>query len=169
MQIKQGKGIINSLEIPDALKQYNDNNGVVRARLIFGFVGAENISDSDDLTATLLARTGNNVFSVIIDITDIGLKTAQKQFVGKNAHFTVFNFTINELTNGKFTTVNNGEREYSSLSSPHIGEADEKSCFENLVKRLKKDLQVGRLFLGELPKQEQPKQQPAQDSEEDPF
>ena len=71
MQIKKGKGTIKALEIPVALAGYNDDNGVIRARLIFSFVGAENIQDTEDLTAQLLSRTGNNTFSVIIDITDI--------------------------------------------------------------------------------------------------
>lgn len=168
MQIKKGKGIVKALEIPDALAAYNTENGVIRARLIFSFVGAENIQDTDDLTAQLLSRTGNNTFSVIIDITDIGLDKAKVAFVGKNAHFTVLSFTVAELTGDKFTIVNNGEREYSSLSSPHIGEADEKTAFETLVKRLRKDLSEGKLFLGELPKGNTPQQQPMQQPMQQP-
>lgn len=162
MQIKKGKGVVKELEIPNALATYNTENGVIRARLIFSFVGAESIQDTDDLTAQLLSRIGTNTFSVIIDITDIGLDKAKIEFVGKNAHFTVLSFTVAELTRDKFTIVNNGEREYSSLSSPHIGEADEKTAFELLVKRLRKDLSEGKLFLGELPKDNTPQRQPMQ-------
>lgn len=149
MQIKKGQATIKALEIPDALQEYNVTNNVTRARLLFSF-GVEN-ADLDDITAQLLGRVGNNSFSVIIDITDLGLQKATALFVGKQALFTVFSFTIAELTDNKFAVVNNGEREYSSLSSPHVGEADEKASFESLVKRLKKDLQDGKLFLGELP------------------
>lgn len=157
MQIKKGQATIKALEIPDALQEYNVANNVTRARLLFSF-GVEN-TDSDDITAQLLGRVGNNSFSVIIDITDLGLQKAVALFVGKQALFTVFSFTIAELTGNKFAVVNNGEREYSSLSSPHVGEADEKASFESLVKRFKKDLQDGKLFLGELPQSNIPQQQ----------
>lgn len=178
MQIKKGNGTIKALEIPDSLQRYNVANNVTRARLLFSF-GVEN-TDSDDITAQLLGRIGNNSFSVIIDITDLGLQKAQRIFVGKQAVFTVFSFTIAELTGNKYNIVNNGEREYSGLSSPHVGEADEKSCFENLVKRLKKDLQDGKLMLGGLPQSNMPQQQrmqqqpvqtppPAQGDNNDPF
>ena len=163
MQIKKGKGIVKALEIPDALASYNNENKVTRARLIFSFVGAEGISDTDDLTTQLLNRTGNNVFSVIIDITDIGLQAAQVAFVGKNAHFTVISFSILELTENNHTVVNNGEREYSSLSSPHIGEVtDTESVYNTLRNRLIKDVENGRLFLGKLPQQQLTQQQPTQ-------
>ena len=177
MQIKKGQATIKALEIPDALQQYNNEHNVIRARLLFSF--GVSSTDTDDITAQLLGRVGNNSYSVIIDITDLGLNKAQALFVGKQALFTVFSFTIAELTGNKYNLVNNGEREYSSLSSPHVGEKDEKSSFESLVKRLKKDLQDGKLFLGELPQSNTPQQQrqqqlvqtppPAQGGNNDPF
>ena len=161
MQKKQGKATIVDVEIPDALVAYNTANKVLRARLVFSFVGTSS-NDADDLTAALLSRSGNNHYSVIIDITDLSLKEAQMQFVGKMATFTVFSFTISELTDGKYSVVNNGEREYSSLSSPHIGEDNnDTAVFENLIKRLKRDISEGRLYLGEL-QQQPPTQQPQQ-------
>ena len=182
MQIKKGTGNITALEIPDALATYNNENGVTRARLLFSFVGS-NSTDTDDTTTLLLSRVSNNKYSLIIDISDIGLQKAVALFVGKTAQFTVFSFSIEELTGGKYTLVNNGEREYSSLSSPHVGEADEKASFESLVKRLKKDISEGKLFLGELPQSDTPPQKqggqrppkknntppPAQGGEESPF
>lgn len=156
MNKKQGNGIIKALEIPDALKAYNDENNVIRARLVFSF-GVDS-GNTDDITAQLLGRIGNNVYSIIIDISDIGLQKAVAAFVGKTALFTVHSFTIAELTGNKYTIVNNGEREYSSLSSPHVGEADERADFESLVKRLKKDISEGKLFLGELPQSNTPPQ-----------
>ena len=161
MQKKQGQANIIGLEIPNALQEYNNTNNVVRARLIFSFVGT-NSTNENDLTAMLLSRTGNNTYSVIIDITDIGLQKAQQLFVGKVAIFTVFSFSVLELTENNFTVVNNGEREYSSLSSPHIGEmTDPETAFSALRGRLSKDLESGRLFLGSLP-QQTPTQQPPQ-------
>ena len=161
MQIKKGTGNITALEIPDALAAYNNENGVTRARLLFSFIGS-NSTDADDLTSALLSRVGNNSYSLIIDISDLGLAKAVALFVGKTAQFTVFSFSIEELTGGKYTLVNNGEREYSSLSSPHVGEADEKASFESLVKRLKKDISEGKLFLGELQSNTPPQKQGGQ-------
>nr|DAM86522.1 MAG TPA: hypothetical protein [Caudoviricetes sp.] len=159
MQKKQGMGNITSLEIPELLAEYNTANNVTRARLVFSFVGTNN-TDENDITSQLLSRVGNNSYSLIIDISDLGIQKATALFVGKQATFTVFSFTISELTGDKYAIVHNGEREYSSLSSPHIGENnDEKSCFESLVKRLKKDVLDGKLFLGELQSNTPPQRQ----------
>ena len=161
MQKKQGTGNINALEIPDALAQYNNENNVVRARLLFSFVGTTS-TDENDITTQLLGRIGNNTYSVIIDISDIGIQKAVALFVGKQAQFTVYTFTIDELTGGKWKVVNNGEREYSSLSSPHIGDFDDKTALDSLTKRLIKDVESGKLLLGEMPKNQQPPQQGGQ-------
>ena len=161
MQKRQGTGNINALEIPDALAQYNNENNVVRARLLFSFVGTTS-TDENDITAQLLGRIGNNTYSVIIDISDIGIQKAVALFVGKQAQFTVYTFTIDELTGGKWKVVNNGEREYSSLSSPHIGDFDDKVALDSLTKRLIKDVESGKLLLGEMPKNQQPPQQGGQ-------
>lgn len=151
MQKKQGLGKITSLTIPEALEDYNAEHGVTRARLKWSFVGSS--EPTDDLTTQLLNRVGNNSFSVIIDITDIGLQAAQAAFVGKTAHFTVFQFTIGELTDGKYSLVNNGESEYASLSSPHIGDVNDTSAsFDSLQKRLSKDIDEGKLFFGKMKK-----------------
>ena len=160
MNKKQGTGNINALEIPDALAQYNNENNVVRARLLFSFVGTTS-TDENDITTQLLGRIGNNTYSVIIDISDIGIQKAVALFVGKQAQFTVYTFTIDELTGGKWKVVNNGEREYSSLSSPHIGDFDDKAALDSLTKRLIKDVESGKLLLGEMPQNgQQPPQQP---------
>lgn len=156
MQKKQGNGRINALEIPDALAQYNNENNVVRARLLFSFMGTAS-TDENDITSQLLGRIGNNTYSVIIDISDIGIQKAQQLFVGKQAQFTVYTFTIDELTCGEWKVVNNGEREYSSLSSPHIGDFDDKVALDSLIKMLVKDVESGKLFLGEIPPQQPPK------------
>lgn len=160
MQIKKGNGIVNALEIPDALAAYNAENNVIRARLLFSFVGNSSANEND-LTAALLNRVGNNSFSLIIDISDIGLQKAQSLFVGKTALFTVISFSILELTENNYNVVNNGEREYSNLSSPHVGDVtDTESVYNTLRNRLSKDLESGRLFLGKL--SQQPPQQGGQ-------
>ena len=168
MQKKQGQGNIVALEIPDALQQYNVANKVTRARLVFSFIGTQS-TDENDLTAQLLNRVGNNTYSVIIDITDIGLQKAVALFVGKQATFTVYSFSVLELTENNFAIINNGEREYSSLSSPHIGNmTDDNVAFNTLRNRLSKDLESGRLILGKLPQQPPTQQPPQQGGQQQP-
>ena len=156
MKKKQGKALVSSIEIPEALQDFNESNNVTRARLIFTF--NSNVDDSDDdITAMLAARSGNQTYSVIIDITDMGakdaecLKAAKAAFEGKTATFTVFNWDVSELNDNGETVVNNGSREYSSLSDPYIGEnIDEESSLTRMRRRLNNDIEKGNLEYGAL-------------------
>lgn len=163
MKKKQGKALVTAVEIPDALADYNEANDVVRARIIFTFNSPVE-SDEDDITAMLAARSGNQTYSVIIDITDMGenekacLKAAKAAFEGKSATFTVFNWDISELNNEGETSVNNGEREYSSLSDPYIGSnVDEESSRTRMINRLVRDIENGTLEFGGIVHEEKPK------------
>lgn len=162
MKKKQGKALVTAVEIPDALADYNDANDVVRARIIFTF-NSPIESDEDDITAMLAARSGNQTYSVIIDITDMGanesaaLKAAKAAIEGKQATFTVFSWEISELNNDGETSVNNGEREYSSLSDPYIGSnVDEESSRTRMVNRLARDIESGALEFGSISHEEKP-------------
>ena len=156
MKKKQGKALVSSIEISEALQDFNESNNVTRARLVFTF--NSNVDDSgDDITAMLAARSGNQTYSVIIDITDMGangaecLKAAKAAFEGKTATFTVFNWDISELNGNGETVVNNGSREYSSLSDPYIGEnVDEESSFTRMCRRLNNDIENGNLEYGTI-------------------
>lgn len=164
MKKKQGKALVTSVEIPDALADYNESNNVVRARIIFTF-NSPIESDEDDITSMLAARSGNQTYSVIIDITDMGanesaaLKAAKAAIEGKQATFTVFSWDISELNNDGEKSVNNGEREYSSLSDPYIGaNADEESSRTRMVNRLARDIESGALEFGSISHKEKPQQ-----------
>lgn len=156
MKKKQGKALVSSIEIPEALQDFNESNNVTRARLVFTF--NSNVDDTgDDITAMLAARSGNQTYSVIIDITDMGandtecLKAAKAAFKGKQATFTVFNWDISELNDNGETIVNNGSREYSSLSDPYIGEnVDEESSLTRMRRRLNNDIENGNLEYGAI-------------------
>lgn len=156
MKKKQGKALVTAVEIPDALADYNEENDVVRARIVFTFNSPVE-SDEDDITSMLAARSGNQTYSVIIDITDMGanesaaLKAAKAAIEGKQATFTVFSWDISELNDGGETSVNNGEREYSSLSDPYIGSnIDEGSSRTRMVNRLARDVDSGALKFGSI-------------------
>lgn len=163
MKKKQGKALVTAVEIPDALADYNEANNVVRARIVFTFNSPVD-SDEDDITSMLAARSGNQTYSVIIDITDMGvnesdaLKAARAAIEGKQATFTVFSWDISELNDDGETSVNNGEREYSSLSDPYIGaNTDEESSRTRMVNRLARDIESGALEFGSIVHEEKPK------------
>lgn len=156
MKKKQGKALVSSIEIPEALADFNESNNVTRARLIFTF-NSNVDSDGDDITSMLAARSGNQTYSVIIDITDMGnngaecLKNAKATFEGKQATFTVFNWDVSELNDNGETVVNNGSREYSSLSDPYIGDSvDEESSLTRMRRRLNSDIENGNLEFGTI-------------------
>ena len=162
MKKKQGKALVTMVEIPGALADYNEENNVVRARIVFTF-NSHVESNEDDITSMLAARSGNQTYSVIIDITDMGanesaaLKAAKAAIEGKQATFTVFNWDVSELNNDGETSVNNGEREYSSLSDPYIGaNADEESSRTRMVSRLVRDIESGALEFGSISHKEKP-------------
>lgn len=155
--------MVSSIEIPEALQDFNSENDVTRARLIFTF-NANVESDEDDITAMLAARSGNQTYSVIIDITDMGenekacLKAAKAAFEGKQAMFTVFNWDVSELNSDGETVVNNGSREYSSLSDAYIGaNVDEENSRTRMVNRLSRDIESGVLNYGSIMHEENPK------------
>lgn len=162
MKKKQGKALVTAVEIPSALADYNEENDVVRARIVFTF-NSPIESDEDDITSMLAARSGNQTYSVIIDITDMGasesaaLKAAKAAIEGKQATFTVFSWDISELNDDGETIVNNGEREYSSLSDPYIGSnVDEESSRTRMVNRLARDIESGALEFGSISHEKKP-------------
>lgn len=163
MKKKQGKALVTAVEIPEALAEYNEANDVVRARIIFTF-NSPIESDEDDITSMLAARSGNQTYSVIIDITDMGanesaaLKAAKAAIEGKQATFTVYSWDISELNDYGETSVNNGKREYSSLSDPYIGaNVDDESSRARMVNRLARDIESGALEFGGISNDEKPK------------
>lgn len=162
MKKKQGKALVTAVEIPEALADYNEANGVIRARIVFTF-NSPIESSEDDITSMLAARSGNQTYSVIIDITDMGaneseaLKAARAAIEGKKATFTVFSWDVSELNDDGETSVNNGEREYSSLSDPYIGDVeDNESSRTRMISRLARDIESGALEFGSISHEEKP-------------
>ena len=163
MKKKQGKATVTLVEIPETLAEFNESNNVTRARLVFSF-SSPTTDDEDDITSVLAARSGNQTYSVIIDITDMGdsekacLNAAKIAFEGKQATFTVFNWDVSELNDDGETVVNNGDREYSSLSDPYIGSnTDEDSSLTRMRRRLNNDIESGNLEYGAIVHDEKPK------------
>lgn len=64
--------------------------------------------------------------------------------------FTVYTFTISELTDGKHSHVNNGVRNYSTMSTTYLNEHNDKTeAFEvvraDLDRRLQNDYEFGKV------------------------
>ena len=65
--------------------------------------------------------------------------------------FTVFTWDVSELNENGEIVVNNGSREYSSLSDPYVGTAaTEDSSRTRMVSRLARDIEDGNLEFGSL-------------------
>lgn len=64
--------------------------------------------------------------------------------------FTVYTFTVSELTDGEHTHVNNGVRNYSTMSTTYLNEHDDKNEALELVRndlerRLQNDYEYGKV------------------------
>ena len=69
----------------------------------------------------------------------------------KYPKFTMYTFTISELTEGEHKAVNNGERNYSTMSTTYLNEHNDVEEAKNVVlDQLKKRIDDGAYEYGEL-------------------
>ena len=69
----------------------------------------------------------------------------------KYPKFTMYTFTISELTNGEYKAVNNGERNYSTMSTTYLNEHNDIEEAKNVVlDQLKKRIDDGSYEYGEM-------------------
>lgn len=144
--MKKGNGKIMSLEINDALKEWNDSNDTERASLSFSYV-ADNDEEENGVLALLMQAT-SHTYSLIIDLQKIGmpLEKAQKALVGQVAPFVTYVFTISELTNGEHSVVHGTSRDYTNFSVSYIDTPDaptEETAREAVKSSLNKGLDSG--------------------------
>lgn len=161
----QELGTILSVEIPEALQEWNEENDSERARLNFAYASnASDLSDGEDEAARLLLaqHTNGQRYSVMVDLSscegeDTESKRAwfESQLKGKKVTFTTFVEDVAALLadteNEGEMLVNNGVREYRTLSDSFLGKNDdEKSAFDRLRSRLLQQLDDGTIELGSL-------------------
>ena len=138
------KGLANLVGLDNSsLKEFNEINGTNRAKLAFSYV-AKKSEDATGLDAMLQScSTEGNVYSVIIELS--GLKEEELQKLKnavsnkQQANFSTVICSISQLTDNKFAVVNNGSRDYSTLSNSYLGLRDEgflKESAEALKNRL---------------------------------
>lgn len=158
-------GSVLSVEIPEALQDWNEENESERARLNFAYASnATDLSEGEDEAARLLLaqHTNGQRYSVMVDLSTIdGKDTEEKrawfetQLKGKKVTFTTFIADVAELLaetdNDGVTIVNNGVRDYRTLSDSFLGKNDdEKSAFDRLRARLVQQLDDEVLSVGSI-------------------
>ena len=155
----QQKAVVELVEITEALAESNkertDESGVFteNARLVFNIAGNAEISDDDDVTALVQERMQNTRYSVLFNIVGFdktnkdNLDVAKQMLEGKTLTVSVFKWTVDELTEGKFSAVyTESGRTYSALSDPHVGIFnDSEASFAKVRTRLQRDIEEGRL------------------------
>lgn len=155
----QQKAVVELVEITEALAESNkertDESGVFteNARLVFNIAGNAEISDEDDVTALVQERMQNTRYSVLFNIVGFdktnkdNLGVAKKMLEGKTLTVSVFKWTVEELTEGKYNAVySESGRAYSSLSDPHVGVFDDsEASFAKVYARLQRNIEEGRL------------------------
>lgn len=142
---------IQSVELSEQLIGWNEDNDAFRVRLRFAYQsttakedeeeGILSLSDFEDAGASV-----GKVYTCLINFDSLltdkhnesaqekALKTIKDKFEGKKARFSTFDYTISELTEGKEKVVNNGKRDYSSLSNSYLGNVEDE---ENELNKLK--------------------------------
>lgn len=89
----------------------------------------------NDLANTSKDDIANELNCKVSDLTETDVQSY------RFPKFTVYTFTISELTDGEHTTVNNGERNYSTMSTTYLNEHDDAEearavVFQQLQKRI---------------------------------
>lgn len=153
---KQGKAKIISVEQNEKLEQSNEELNLNRARLTFRY-GSESDSNDDDVMNLLQSLdTRNNEYSVLIELGENSLEDIQSKLVGKVAIFTTYTLDVatalkGTKVEGKYTTINNGVRTYTSFSESYIGTAtDDETALRRIKDRMLTGIQDETYKLGEI-------------------
>lgn len=153
---KQGKAKIISVEQNEKLEQSNEELNLNRARLTFRY-GSES-SDNDDDVMNLLQSldTRNNEYSVLIELGENSLEDIKSKLVGKVAIFTTYTLDVatalkGTKAEGKYTTINNGVRSFTSFSESYIGTAtDDETALRRIKDRMLTGIMDETYQLGEI-------------------
>jgi hypothetical protein len=153
---KQGKAKIISVEQNEKLEQSNEELNLNRARLTFRY-GSESDSNDDDVMNLLQSLdTRNNEYSVLIELGENSLEDIQSKLVGKVAIFTTYTLDVatalkGTKVEGKYTTINNGVRTYTSFSESYIGTAtDDETALRRIKDRMLTGIMDETYQLGEI-------------------
>ena len=154
--IKKGLATLVGLD-NSSLKEFNEQNGTNRAKLTFSYVGkkSEDETGIDDLLQS--CSTEGNVYSVIIELSGLDKTGLQKLKDAVSEHaqanFSTVICSISQITNEEFAVINNGKRDYSTLSNSYLGLRDEdflKESAEALKRRVYRQVENNDLAFGSV-------------------
>ena len=160
MKKMQDLALIKSVEVTDGLAAYNEENGTLRARLVFAYDSNDENGD-DDVLALLTTLTSSNQYSLIINLDNLPntdglsdeqvLEKARQLLVGKKTTFTTYVFPIADLNESGETHVHNASgRVYSSFSNSYLGKMDDADAAKNsILTRLNNGLSNGEYEFGQ--------------------
>lgn len=154
---------ITDISCSDALREFNESGDteMYRVTVSFRYLAKDNDEEDEDNVFSLLSSCINdslNGGNIIIDIAafdgdtlDDKIDTAKEKLLNKHAPFSTYVVDIADLNEEGYTMVNNGEREYSSLSQHFLGNnADEEGAVNAIRKRLNRQIDEGTLEFGEI-------------------
>ena len=126
--VKKGLATLTGLS-SESLNSFNEENGTKRVKLTFSYVNtpSEDATSLDSLLQNCSTEGGN--YSIIIELSGLGETELQKLkdavLNHEQANFSTVICSVSQITNGEFTVVNNGKRDYSTLSNSYLGLRDE--------------------------------------------
>ena len=153
--IKKGLATLMGID-NSSLEEFNKQNATSRAKLTFSYV-----TESKDKTGidSLLqsCSTEGNVYSVIIELSGLDEKSLQKLkdavLNKERANFSTVICSISQITNEEFAVINNGKRDYSTLSNSYLGLRDEdflKESAEALKRRVYRQVDESNMAFGSV-------------------
>lgn len=153
---KQGKAKIISVEQNEKLEQSNEELNLNRARLTFRYSSESDANDDDVMNLLQSLDTRNNEYSVLIELGENSLEDIQSKLVGKIAIFTTYTLDVatalkGTKAEGKYTTINNGVRTYTSFSESYIGTTtDDETAMRRIKDRMLTGIADETYQLGEI-------------------
>lgn len=113
--------------------------------------------DATGIDSLLQSCSTEGTYNVIIDLSGLGEPGLQKLKDAvqsrQKANFSTVICAVSQMTDGKFATVNNGKRDYATLSNSYLGLRDGdflKGSAEALKSRLLRQVEDGNMFFGSV-------------------
>ena len=173
----QGKATINSVAIPESVKESNESNERLDVQLTFTYTEKTGVSKElnemlagiDESLLELAEKAGrSNTFTYLLDATRLGykvdedeekaLKELRKKLEDKELVFTTYRIKVQDLlkgtkyeTDGKkqFDSVHTEARAYTSFNASYLLiNDDEEGVFSTIQNRIIRGLENGKYTIG---------------------
>lgn len=159
---------IKAVTVSANMAEYNEANGTERA--VVEFVYCSDNTDGVQALLGSLVTDSSNRGNVVIDLSgrpgnnmDDKLADLREALVGQKAQFTTYVVPVALLNDDGYDVINNGVRDYSSLTAHYLGMYDdEEEVVATMQKRFNRQLENESLFLGSIDSEVDVPQQPQQ-------